>query len=209
MGKFIQKVAHLADIHIRKIPTRNDEYKKVFNNLYSSLEENKPDRIVIVGDLLNDFLDLQGEQLVLAKEFLTRLSEIALVIITRGNHEMRKSNLNRKDTVSTIVEILDNPNIVYYNKTGFYRDNDVIWAVWHHGEEKNNPWKKKKEIPSIDDNITIIDLFHDPVNGCISDNNLEMKNNLYYKLSDFKGEYGFWGDIHKHQYLDKNKKKAS
>ena len=55
----IKTIAHVADIHIRKTPTRNEEYQFVFNNLLKSLQEIKPDRIVIVGDLVHDYLDLQ------------------------------------------------------------------------------------------------------------------------------------------------------
>ena len=56
--------------------------------------------------------------------------------------------------------------------------------------------------------MTTIDLFHDPVNGCKSTTNFEMKSKTYYKLSDFKGDYSFFGDIHKMQYLDKAQTKA-
>jgi DNA repair exonuclease SbcCD nuclease subunit len=45
----INKIAHLADIHIRKSPFRNEEYSKVFLELKKNLSLRKPDRIVIVG----------------------------------------------------------------------------------------------------------------------------------------------------------------
>lgn len=94
----ISRIAHLSDIHIRKTPTRNEEYQKVFDNLIKSLTEKKPDRIVIVGDLVHDYLDLQGEQLIMANNFLIALSKIAPVRITRGNHDCRKKNLKRVDS---------------------------------------------------------------------------------------------------------------
>ena len=134
----------MADIHIRKTPTRNEEYEKVFKNTITSLKEKKPDRIVIVGDLVHDYLDLQGEQLIMAHNFLNELAKIAPVRITRGNHDCRKKNLKRVDSVKAIVETLNNPNVIYYDKTGFYEDANVMWAVWHHGETKNNPWKTKE-----------------------------------------------------------------
>ena len=79
----IKKIAHLADIHIRKTPTRNEEYQQVFDRTIISLKEQKPDRIVIVGDLVHDYLDLQGEQLIMANDFLKQLAGIAPVRITR------------------------------------------------------------------------------------------------------------------------------
>jgi metallophosphoesterase superfamily enzyme len=209
----IKTICHLADIHIRKTPTRNEEYQFVFNNLLKSLQEIKPDRIVIVGDLVHDYLDLQGEQLIMAHELLNALSEIAPVRITRGNHDCRKKSLKRVDSVKAIVKTLDNPKVIYYDKTGFEPDENVMWAVWHHGDPKNNPWKTKvgKENLRIKEEGTekiVIDLFHDPVNGCKSTTNFEMKSKTYYKLSDFKGDYSFFGDIHKMQFLDKTQTKA-
>jgi len=206
----INTVCHLADIHIRKSPTRNAEYEKVFKNVIESLTKKKPDRIVIVGDLVHDYLDLQGEQLILASNFLDDLSKIAPVRITRGNHDCRKKNLNRVDSVKAIVDTLHNNNVLYYGETGFYVDDNVMWGVWHHGEKNNNPWKSKdgKKIDKLKSlsGYTTIDLFHDPINGCISTTGFEMKSKSYYKVSDFKGDISMLGDIHKLQYFDKGKK---
>lgn len=204
----IEKIVHLADIHNRKTPTRNDEYLQVYENLYISLRVAKPDRIVIVGDLVHDYLDLQGEQLIMVSNLLNELSKIAPVRITRGNHDFRKKNLKRVDSVKAIVDTLHNPNVVYYDKTGFYVDDNVIWAVWHHGEPKNNPWKTK-DVKTLDiQNKITVDLFHDPISGCKSTTGFEMNSKSYYKLSDFKGDYLMAGDIHKQQYLNKQKTKA-
>ena len=208
MGK-ISRIAHIGDVHIRKTPTRNGEYEKVFKNLIKSLKIEKPDRIVIVGDLVHDYLDLQGEQLILAHNLLHELSEIAPVRITRGNHDMRKKNIKRVDSVKAIVKTLKNSNIVYYDKTDVFYDENVAWFVWHHGDKKNNPWKTKEgkvyEKLRINDDYIAIDLFHDPVNGSVSASGFELKSKSYYKISDFKGDYGMFADIHKMQYLNKDK----
>lgn len=198
----ILKIVHLADLHIRKTPTRNEEYEKVFENLINSIKNEKPDRIVIVGDLVHDYLDLQGEQLILAHNLLNALADIAPVRITRGNHDCRKKNLKRVDSVRAIVKTLKRDDIIYYDKTGFYDDDNVTWAVWHHGDVKNNPWmtmEGKKILKNKDLNRTYIDLFHDPINECKSTTGFEMKSKSYYKISDFKGDYLMAGDIHKQQ----------
>jgi len=220
----IRKIIHLSDIHLRKTPTRNDEYEKVFDNLIKSITEKNPDRIVIVGDLVHDYLDLQGEQLIMANWLLSRLAEIAPVRITRGNHDCRKKNLKRVDSIKAIVKILNNPNIIYYDKTDMYYDENIVWAVWHHGEQKNNPWKtsegkiyEKLRSTSVTKDVngkwvlpeyTAIDLFHDPINGCKSMSGFDMKSKSYYKINDFKGNFSFFGDIHRMQYLDKDQTKA-
>ena len=220
----IRKIAHLADIHIRKTPTRNEEYQQVFDRTIASLKEQKPDRIAIVGDLVHDYLDLQGEQLIMAHNFLKELARIAPVRITRGNHDCRKKNLKRVDSIKAIVETLEDADIIYYDKTDIYYDENIAWAVWHHGEKNNNPWKTKEgkiyeklRSTSVskdgDGNYTIpdytaIDLFHDPITGCISTTDFEMKSKSYYKVSDFKGDLSLFGDIHRFQYLDKKQTKA-
>jgi hypothetical protein len=206
----VKTICQIADIHIRKTPTRNEEYQFVFNNLIKSLQQTKPDRIVIVGDLVHDYLDLQGEQLIMAHELLNDLSKIAPVRITRGNHDCRKKSLKRVDSVKAIVKTLDNPKVIYYDKTGFHEDDNVTWVVWHHGDPKNNPWKTKegKSILANPNHYFTIDLFHDPVTGCKSTTGFEMKSKQYYKLSDFKGQMSMFGDIHRMQYLDKAQTKA-
>jgi len=208
----IKTIAHLADIHIRKTPTRNEEYQQVFDRTITSLIKEKPDRIVIVGDLVHDYLDLQGEQLIMAHNFLKALAAIAPVRITRGNHDCRKKNLKRVDSIKAIVATLGDADIIYYDKTDFYVDENVTWAVWHHGEKNNNPWKTKEGKKLLayqgQDMRVNIDLFHDPITGCMSTTDFEMKSKSYYKISDFKGTYSLFGDIHRMQYLDKNKKKA-
>jgi DNA repair exonuclease SbcCD ATPase subunit len=203
----IEKIAHLSDIHIRKSPIRNSEYAEVFENLYKSLRNAKPDRIVLTGDLVDDYLDLQGEQIILASSFLNNLAKIAPVRIIRGNHDMRKSAISRVDSVKAITESIANQNIKYYCETNFFADDNITWCVWNHGDKDANPWKKHKK-HQVDANQTYIDLFHDPINGCKASNGFEMNSKSLIKVSDFKGKYGFFGDIHKQQYLDKNKRKA-
>jgi DNA repair exonuclease SbcCD ATPase subunit len=220
----IKKIAHLADIHIRKTPTRNEEYQFVFNKLIASLQKEKPDRIVIVGDLVHDYLDLQGEQLIMANELLNELSKIAPVRVTRGNHDCRKKNLKRVDSIKAIVKTLNNSSVIYYDKTDVYYDENIAWFVWHHGDVKNNPWKSKEgkiyeklRSTSVtkdeEGKYTVpeyyaIDLFHDPVNGCKSVTGFDMKSKSLYKISDFKGDISMFGDIHRAQFLDSAQTKA-
>lgn len=201
----IKLVAHISDIHIRKSPTRHKEYREVFSRLEKSLRENKPDRIVIVGDLQHDYIDMQGEQIILAGEFLNMLASIAKTIIVRGNHDILKKALKRTDSIEAIIKTINNPNIVYYNETGIYEDENVNWVVWKHGEKKNNPWELDLDYKL--ENISI-DLFHDPINGAISSTGKEFHERIYRDIKQFKGDIGMFGDIHKMQYLDRKKNKS-
>lgn len=201
----IEKVAHLADIHIRKSTARHQEYRTVFNNLIAQLKQDKPDRIVIVGDLFHDYIKLEGELLVLASEFMNDLSEIAPVIITRGNHDIARSAPNRTDAVDALTKTMRNPKIKYFNKTGMYEDDNIVWAVWKHGEKRNSPWTKNFV---KDTTKTYIDLFHDPVNGSRNSDGFEFSSKTYHSPTEFMGEISMFGDIHMLQYLDTVKTKA-
>lgn len=203
----IEKIAHISDVHIRKNPDRNQEYYLVFDELYESLKINKPDRIVLTGDIVNDYIDLQGEQLILLSDFFENLAKLAdKVIVMRGNHDYQKKNINRVDSIEAVLKTIKNNKIVYYNETGFYDDENVTWAVWKHGDKKISPWKLKSK--KYNKENTVIDLFHNTVNGCVNNSNYEFKSSKYVSIKDLKGDYSFLGHIHKQQFLDKNKTKA-
>lgn len=201
----VLKIAHLADIHIPKSTKRHGEYREVFNNLIVSLRAQSPDRIVIVGDLFNDYIKIEGELLILSSKLLNALTKIAPVVITRGNHDILKSAPNRIDSIQAVVEAISNPKITYLNTTGFFEDENVVWAVWKHGEKKNNPWSDKTYVR--DTTKTYIDLFHDPVNGCLNAEGYSFDSKTYRSIKDFKGDLSFFGDIHMLQYFE-NKTKA-
>jgi len=191
-------ISHIADIHIRKSPARHVEYKSVFKKLVKDLKNKKPDRIVIVGDLFHDYIDLQPEATILAADFLNDLADIAPVRITRGNHDIRKKSLKRIDAIEAIVQTIKNPNVIYYNDTGFFDDDNITWAVWKHGEKNNSPWNKRKK-PT--EGNTVIDLFHDPIQGAVSPTNFEFNNQNLVESKHFKGDIGMFGDIHLQQVL--------
>lgn len=199
----IKTIAHLADIHVFKSLDRHDEIRKVLNQVYTNLEKQKPDRIVVVGDTYNDYIDLEGEALILIGEMLNRFSLIAPVIITRGNHEIRKKNRSRIDTVQTLTDLLQNPKITYYNKSGFYPDDNVMWAVWDHVDHRYNGINTWRDIPHVKDkNKTYIDLYHDEINGCVYHTGYSPSKKQFPSPSDFKGDYGLFGDIHIRQFFN-------
>lgn len=198
------KIAHIADLHIRKNPSRNEEYRSVFENLFSSLKSQKPDTVMVLGDLVHDYNKLEGEQLILAAWFLTELAKIAPVFITEGNHDQNKNSKERINSVEAIVKTLNNPRITHLDTTGeFAYNNDVSFVVWKHGDDAN-PWDS---INKENDKV-YIDLFHDPVEGSKSalGHTVEAKR----CIRDFKGDVSMFGDIHLYQTFGsaKNKTKA-
>lgn len=202
----IKTVAHISDYHIHNLKW-HERYSIGNEFIYEKLRAVAPDRIVIVGDLFEDFVNLTNESKICASTFLNNLADIAQVIIVEGNHDIMKKNANRISSVKTIVDIMNNQRITHYNKSNFFEDDNVVWVNHSHLEKKINPWN---DIPHKKDKTkTYIDLFHDPINGCINDTGQEMKSKTYRNLSDFKGDVLMAGDIHKLQFLDKTKAYAS
>lgn len=199
------KIFHTADIHIYN-NSRFDEYKEQFNKLYEILKKEKPQIFCIVGDLFEMFIDISNESKIVAGTFLHTVSRyVDEVIIVPGNHDVRKRNTNRINSVEAIVKLIDNPKVVYLEKSGFFQDNlfpEIVWVNWFHTEKHINPWKDITH--KRDKNKIYIDLFHDPINGAVNDFGFVFDNKRL--VSDFKGDISMFGDLHKsYQILDKNK----
>lgn len=199
------KICHIADIHIKNTE-RHEEYHKQFEKLYKIIKDNNINIVAIVGDLFDNYIEISNEAKIIAGYFLNNLSKLVdEVVIVFGNHDIRKKNLNRINSIETVIKLINNQKVTYFNKSGFFNDNiyDIVWVNHSHQEKNINPWN---DIPHLKDNSKIyIDLFHDPVNGSI-DTNKSFQDKKYRNIEDFKGDISLLGDIHKHQSLGKKHK---
>lgn len=227
----IKKIAHLADIHLEKSTKRHGEYNNVFKNLNLSLKEKKPCRVLIVGDLFHDKLEVSNEMYFEANEMLENLSKISKkIIITTGNHDLNIKNIKRLNTIDACLNKSKLLNIYYLKKSGFYVDENVLWVLHDHLDGLN-PWFelsklknninldgwvhnldgsaysekiKLKDFEEFTKKFKVINLYHNPVNGCQLPNNGDtMQSNKYRNIGDFKGDILMMGDIHKKQYFNK------
>lgn len=198
----MKKIAHFSDFHIHNLQ-RHDEYRLNLPKIYQDLIKIKPDRIVISGDLFVNYIEITNEAKALAGEFLNKLAEIAKVIITVGNHDIMKKNKTRLNSVLTIVNLLNNPNIVYLGKTDFYNDDDIVWVNYSHLEKNIDPWT---DIPHTKDfSKTYIGLFHDPIAGSVAANGQVFSDKSYHPVSYFDNcDFVMLGDIHKRQFFREN-----
>ena len=101
----IKTIAHLADIHIRKLH-RFIEYRDVFNRLYIKLKEVNPDLIYIGGDIVHGKLDNSPEEVRLVADFFLNLADISDLLIIPGNHDCNLNNTSREDVLSPIVDLV-------------------------------------------------------------------------------------------------------
>jgi hypothetical protein len=107
---------------------------------------------------------------------------------------MIESNLERLDTLTPIVNSLNDPNIFYYKNRGVYEDENVNWCVYSLVQHNIPP-----EIPQ-NDKINI-GLFHGAINGLKTDLGFSFGDESY-DISKFNGlEIVLCGDIHLRQTL--------
>lgn len=198
----MKKIVHLADIHIVNDPLQHYKYREQFEKLYDELKIIKPDRIAILGDTLDAFIDTTLESETLCSELLNNLSDLTdKIIIVIGNHEIRKRNLNRLSSTGSVVKMMNNPKIVLFEKSGFFEDDDLVWVNYSHLEKNIVPWKDIQH--TKDNNKTYIGLFHDPVYGCKLPNGMTMENKNLVKLSDFdNNDLTLLGDIHLQHFFN-------
>lgn len=88
------KFAHIADTHIRNLKYHY-EYKQVFQRLYETLKEEKPDYIVHCGDIAHTKTQISPEFVEMCSEFLVNLANIAPTYVILGNHDGNLKNSNR------------------------------------------------------------------------------------------------------------------
>jgi DNA repair exonuclease SbcCD ATPase subunit len=197
------KIIHLADIHIHNSTKRYNEYQNVFNNLYKYIEKVNPDRIVISGDLFQDYVAVNNEAKTFAGEFLKKLSTYCKIILTPGNHDLMKKNRNRITSPKVVVELMDNENILYLEESGFFEDDNIVWVNYSHLQKEIFPWSDIKH--KKDDSKVYIGLFHDPVYGCKLPNGESMDKKSLVNLKTFENDdCVMLGDIHLRQYLKDN-----
>jgi DNA repair exonuclease SbcCD nuclease subunit len=192
----IKTICHFSDLHLRLIKD-HDLYKSILIDMFNQFKDIKPDRIVFSGDLVHSKNQVSPELIEMVRWTLDECSKIAKTIIIVGNHDMLENNLSRLDTLTPIIESMNNDNIVYYKDRGVYVDENIDWVVYSLFEHNIPPTIEKS-------NNIKIGLFHGPIIGLYTD--IGYKFETGYEVSKFEGcDIVLCGDIHKRQiiYLDK------
>ena len=208
----IRYIYHLSDIHIRNTQ-RHAEYQEVFDRTYRSIKKSigtndKVSMIVLTGDIMHSKTELSPEAINIAFHFFQNLSLIAPLIVIAGNHDCNLSNKNRLDAISPIVEDIGRiENLHYLRMGGIYQYHNIVFGVTSIFNRSLVPAKKigRDVWRNIrQGNKYKIALYHGPVHGARTDVGYRM-NNTELLVGDFVGyDYVMLGDIHKHQYLDKD-----
>lgn len=224
----INYVYHMSDIHIRDAD-RDVEYIQVFEKMYADIKSHigknsKKSLIVVTGDILHTRIHAQAQALDIAKYFFELLMKLTDVIIIAGNHDCNMLNSDSSDPLSVIISDTSTVNIqseyiakrntknstsLYYLKnTGFYQFHNIVFGLTSvYGskilslDEMDSKWFKSIKHK----NIYKIGLFHGTIYGSFIDSGRKMFDRKI-NIGEFDGyDRVMLGDIHKYQYLNKQK----
>jgi len=196
----VKFIYHISDIHIRLFE-RHLEFQEIFNKLYDKLNEEKNKEqsiIVLTGDLFHSKNHLSPESIIIAINFLTKLSEIMDVIMIAGNHDVNLGNSTRMDSITSIL-YNKKSNIYYLKDTGIYHYGNITFSVTSVFDEniiRAYQLKNQRKYK--------IALYHGNVGETITDVGHRLHGE--FSIEDFKNyDFVLLGDVHRFQYMNDNK----
>lgn len=194
----VKKVIHIADIHIRTFQL-HDLYKRQFELFLEDVKKQVSGygydeiRVVIAGDIAHQKINISNEQMMLTSWFINELAnDVGKVIIIPGNHDFLENNTQRLDSITPIVELLNNDNIRYYKNGGLYQDENINWVVYSLYEHNERPKFEKEE------GKFHIGLFHGVIQGMSTDLGFQFEDG-YDRMNFVDLDLLLCGDIHKRQ----------
>ena len=122
----LDKIIHISDIHIRTLK-RHREYREVFKHMHDTIEQlSTPNTIaVLTGDIVHSKLDMSPELVQILVEFFKGFTIPTVVIL--GNHDMNLNNMHRVDAISPILNVIQNPNIIFIKENGLFEIGGVVF----------------------------------------------------------------------------------
>ena len=196
----LEKIIHISDIHIRTLK-RHREYREVFKTMHNEIERlTTPGTIVVLtGDIVHSKLDMSPELVQILVEFFNAFTIPTVVIL--GNHDMNLNNMHRIDAISPVLDVIQNPNIIFIKENGLFELGGVVFnhmavdvapVEYIRADQFNAPYK--------------IALHHGAVNTAKTDIGYQITNeNVTTELFDGH-DITLLGDIHKPaQFLNDKK----
>jgi len=122
----IDKIYHISDIHIRTLK-RHREYREVFENMFNYIARTSTGAsiAVVTGDIVHSKLDMSPELVQMLVDFFNGFEIPTIVIL--GNHDMNLNNMHRIDAVSPVLDVIQNPNIIFIKENGLFELGGITW----------------------------------------------------------------------------------
>jgi DNA repair exonuclease SbcCD ATPase subunit len=193
----VEKIYHLADLHIRNLK-RHKEYREVFQKFLDNVDRDNIENSVIylAGDIAHAKTEMSPELIREISWFLTECANRKHTFLITGNHDCNLNNNYRLDVLTPIVENLENDRIHYLRDTGSYPFGNITFVVYSILDKKEN-WPKAELVEGENK----ICLFHGPVNLAQTDIGYTVSSNSF-TTDMFEGfDMVMLGDIHRRQTL--------
>jgi DNA repair exonuclease SbcCD nuclease subunit len=202
----IKLIFHIADLHIRNYHF-HDQYRRIFNQMIERFTELSRDlkpeevRIVIAGDFFHQKISISNEQTIFAAWLLNKLTRLGRVVIIPGNHDFLENNHGRLDSLTPVVNLIENENVTYYRESGVFEDENVNWIIYSlYSHNKRPEFTNDGSRPHIG-------IFHGGINGCKTN----VSGHIFehgHEINIFEGcDIVLCGDIHTRQVLEYEKTK--
>lgn len=210
----VKKIIACADIHIRNLKRMDETYDMLSKFIDKCLQfknenllQTEEMRIVVAGDIFENKITVSNEANLAVSWFLNSLSKIAKVIVICGNHDFLMNNKSRVDSLTPIIEIGANADVVYLDSqteytSGTYVDDNVVWCLYSSFDNFNRPEVELVKSEYGNDK-TYVGLIHADINGAVSHTNRVTENGLDAGVFDGL-DFVIAGHIHKHQEIKKN-----
>ena len=193
----VEKIYHLADLHIRNLK-RHNEYREVFQKFLDNVDRDNIENSIIylAGDIAHAKTEMSPELVREISWFLTECADRKETFLITGNHDCNLNNNYRLDVLTPIVENLNNERIHYLRDTGVYKHHNLTFVVYSILDKKEN-WPKAELVEGENK----ICLFHGPVNLAETDIGYTVSSNSF-TTDMFEGfDMVMLGDIHRRQTL--------
>lgn len=198
----IEVIYHLGDIHIPGSIEREKEYETVLERTIDVIsKDSRKKMVVICGDLFHDKTKPYQEANILARDFMQGLGDTVETIIIQGNHDINIDNENRKDSIKSALQQLKTIYPIHYlTENKIYKINGINFGLTKMTNNKPTPIGIKNLFELY------IGLYHGTLYKSRTDEGYEFNDTTKIKGSDFKDyDIVMLGDIHKYQYLNKEK----
>ncbi len=161
------KLAIISDIHF------NDKYnRKIFTKIIKQIEQNNPNYITIVGDILDTSSTTNLDDL---RDFLESLSKISTTLVVLGNHDEKAGSIHNWtfEKNEKLIKILNSiKNLHFLNDSTYKKDNITFYGFnlsYDYYEVQHESYESfENEIKTLNCNLNKEDynitLFHSPIN---------------------------------------------
>jgi DNA repair exonuclease SbcCD nuclease subunit len=131
------RIAHIADIHVKN--RRRREYAVVFDRLVADIREANTEApinvIAIAGDTFDTMTTATANNWADVAGLLSRLADVAPVVIIPGNHDLNVNAPGAPDLISPMIvaaggaKELQAPRLTYWRHSGVFEHAGAVWVV--------------------------------------------------------------------------------